>query len=1044
MGLADEAEALAISEALGVARLENAPGDGRAILLAHSEAQATRLAAAALALRPELGAVVLPGWDCLPFDRVSPSRAVMGRRMAALRAMALGATRLVVAGPEAVVQRLPPASFYREITVEAGAPICPEPFRASLERLGYACEEEADRPGDMAWQGEVFDVIPAAGVLGLRIRMTGAGRERTVDAIDRFDPATQRTLGPVSRALIGPASELVFAEGDEMPARVPGLEHRLAELCGPLVSVFDLLPGAHLLLDDQVGERLEMYFAALRDAHDTRTALARATGRGLPAEGLYVSQADWQARDGEVLDWPCTASVPRLRAARDPVAAARKHVGALRKAGMRVGVSGPRLARALRVDCAEIDGWAALLALPAGGIGVLPQGVSTGFATAEACVLADGDVLEPRATRPGQAGLFDHAWRIGDAVVHLDYGLARLDGIETVTAGAPEDRLVLQFAGDARKLVSCREMGRIWRYGAGTEGLHLDRADGTSWGKRRDAVLQSLEETARTLVAQVAARADVPAPALLPPRRPMDRFVAGFGFTPTPDQETAFAEIAADLARPHPMDRLLCGDVGFGKTEAALRAAAAAALSGRQVAVMAPTTVLVRQHLASFRRRFAPLDIEVAGLSRLTPAAERRRVRARLASGELRVVVGTQALASGVEFADLALAIIDEEQRFGAKAKAQLAQMRQGIHALTLSATPIPRTLEGALTGLQAISVLATPPARRQPVRTMVETLDEAVVKAALLREHARGGQSFCVCPRIEDLDRLAGRIAALAPDLSVVTLHGKMKPDALDAALVGFADGHGDVLLSTDIIEAGLDIPRANTILVWDADRFGLAQLHQLRGRVGRGQARGMAWLFTDPSRKPTRGAARRLAALAAHDGLGSGFVVAASDLDQRGAGDLLGEAQAGHAKLLGVELARHLLSQAMARARGETVQDREPDLVASVPAYLPARYIPDAAMRIALHARLSRGTELEGLREELEDRFGPLPDEVASLLELAAQRAACRRLGVTRLEAGPAGAAAEMQGDLPDIDGLKRRKNRLVLPGGTATDLLDRLNSQ
>ncbi len=622
-------------------------------------------------------------------------------------------------------------------------------------------------------------------------------------------------------------------------------------------------------------------------------------------------------------------------------------------------------------------------------------------------------MLPPRHGTADAPGLFDMALRPGDAVIHLDYGMARLDGLETVQAGQAADCLVLGFAGGARKLVPCAEMDRVWRYGAGAEGVRLDRADGSSWRKRQGRVLAALEQTAAGLVAQADARAARRAPAIRPPRRAMERFAAGFPFTPTPDQAQAFADVAADLTKPVPMDRLLCGDVGFGKTEAALRAAAAVALAGRQVAILAPTTVLVRQHLATFRRRLAAVGVEVAAVSRLTRAAEARDIRARLRRGTLRVVIGTQALAGkDTAFAELALVVVDEEQRFGTRAKAALAGLARGVHTLTLSATPIPRTLQGALAGLQSLSVLTTPPARRAPVRTTVLPLDEAVLRAALTREHARGGQSFCVTPRIEDLEALAALLGRLVPELSVVTLHGRMKPEAMDAALMGFAEGQGDVLLATDIIEAGLDIPRANTILVWHADLFGLAQLHQLRGRVGRGRARGMAWLFTDPDAPPGPAAADRLAALAAHDGLGAGFAVAARDLDMRGAGDLLGAEQAGHVKLLGVELARHLLARAMARARGDAADEWRPELVLDLPATIPADYMPDPAARIALHARLSRPGDLRALAEELEDRFGPLPDAVRQLIAQAGLRDLCVRLGVARLEAGPAGVAAEFRG--------------------------------
>ena len=1026
------------SEEAGLTDLPARAGTGKLLLIAHSEAQAARLAASACALVPELSPVLLPGWDCLAYDRASPSRAVMGQRMRALHAISSGRTRLVIASAEAVVQRLPAPERYAAVHLRVGQAASAGALCASLARLGYVAGEEADQPGDVVHQGSVVDVVPADGSAALRIRLDSRNGACVITEIDQFDPATQRSSGNVEEQSVGPASEVVWDQDAPEQERATGLEHDLADLASPLTSVFELLRGAQVLLDPQAGERVEDHLAQIADARATRVALSRATGAAMPADGLYLDRRAWQraTRRATELEWPVAEAVPLLRTGRDRLEAARAYLAAQIEAGQRVGLSGARLARALGKDGILCDGWSALGALPLGTIGLLPDGIARSFATKDVAVLAAADVLPPRQGRASQDGLFDVSLRPGDAVVHLDYGMARLDGLETVTTAHPADHMVLGFADGARKLVDCAEMGRVWRYGSGTEGLCLDRADGGSWARRRDAVLASLEETARTLVAQASARAGVAAPTLRPPKRQMDRFAAGFAFTPTPDQEAAFADIAADLAQPHPMNRLLCGDVGFGKTEAALRAAAAAALSGRQVAVLAPTTVLVRQHVVSFRRRFAALGMEVAALSRLTSAAEARGIYARLADGTLRVVVGTQALTSEkISFADLALVIVDEEQRFGTKAKACLARLQDGVHTLTLTATPIPRTLEGALAGLQTISVLSTPPARRLPVRTTVIPEDEAVVHTALVREHARGGQSFCVCPRIEDLDALAARLEVLVPDLSVVVLHGKMKPDALDAVLVGFSEGHGDVLLSTDIIEAGLDIPRANTILVWHADRFGLAQLHQLRGRVGRGRARGMAWLFTDPATPPGPSAARRLAALSAHDGLGAGFAVAAADLDQRGAGDLLGQDQAGHARLLGVELARHKLAQAMGRLRGETLEDWQPALALDLPAFIPPTYMPDVAARIALHVRLGHAPDPAALTEELEDRFGPMPEEMSNLLAVASLRADCLELGVARLEAGPAAVAASLRAEPGEVDGLERKGCRLLLRVPTST---------
>jgi transcription-repair coupling factor (superfamily II helicase) len=504
------------------------------------------------------------------------------------------------------------------------------------------------------------------------------------------------------------------------------------------------------------------------------------------------------------------------------------------------------------------------------------------------------------------------------------------------------------------------------------------------------------------------------------------------------------------------MNRLVCGDVGFGKTEVALRAVAAAALAGKQVAVVAPTTVLVRQHVQTFRRRFARLGLEVAHLSRLVKPAEAKRVKEGLASGETRIVIGTHALAGkGVAFKELGLLVIDEEQRFGAKQKDKLRALGNDVHVLTMTATPIPRTLEWAMLGLQDVSVIATPPVRRQPIRTFLTPFDPVTVRAALLRERQRGGQSFVVCPRIEDIEPMAARLTELVPELKVVTAHGKLPADEMDAVMVSFADGEGDVLLATNIIESGLDVPRANTMLIWRADRFGLAQLHQLRGRVGRGRARGTAYLLTDPGAKIAKATEQRLRTLEAMDRLGAGFAISGRDLDLRGAGDLLGEEQAGHMKLIGLGLYQHMLRRALATARGEEPEeDWSPAIRLGLDAAIPEEYIPEPELRINLHARLARLSEEDQpdtLAEEIADRFGPLPEPVANLVALAHFRRNARRLGIAKLDAGPEAVAATFrEGEalkavarIQDAgkDGLEWRGDRLIWsrPSGSAEERRD-----
>jgi transcription-repair coupling factor (superfamily II helicase) len=494
------------------------------------------------------------------------------------------------------------------------------------------------------------------------------------------------------------------------------------------------------------------------------------------------------------------------------------------------------------------------------------------------------------------------------------------------------------------------------------------------------------------------------------------------------------------------MDRLVVGDVGYGKTEVALRAAALAALAGRQVAVAAPTTVLVRQHLETFARRFEGTSAKVAGLSRLSSAAEKKAVKAGLADGSIAIVVGTGAVAGkDVAYKNLALVVVDEEQRFGAADKTRLRELGAG-HVLTMSATPIPRTLQNALVGLQQLSVIATPPARRQPIRTTIGTFDPASLRTALLRERSRGGQSFVVVPRIDDMSAMAERIAKAAPELELLQAHGKMPAGEIDDAMVRFARGDGDVLLATNIIEAGLDVPRANTMIVWRADRFGLSQLHQLRGRVGRGSRRGQVLLLTDPDCAIAPRTLARLNTLQAFDRLGAGFAISARDLDMRGAGDLLGETQAGHVKLIGVDLYQHLLGSALRQARGETVERWTPQLNLGLGGVLPESWIPESDLRITLYARLARIEDLpalESFEEELGDRFGELPEPALRLLAIARVRVLARALGIGRIDAGPAGIALTLHHGA-EIDGKAaglEQKNGRWLATGSFEDGAERL---
>jgi transcription-repair coupling factor (superfamily II helicase) len=1029
-------------EPLLAARLTEAAAEAPLILVARSEARAARLHRAARTLAPrDLAIGWLPAWDCLPYDRVSPSAEVMGARMA----LAAGpAPRLLILSVEAATQRLPRPDARDALRLQVGGQAEAAALLRRLAALGHRLDEVVDEPGEAAARGGVVDIFPAVGDRAWRLRL----EEGRIAAIEPYDPATQRSLDEaVPELTVGPASELLLpeAEAEAGLPRPPGLVHFLPAFAAALITPFDLLPGAAVAMDAGAEEARRIRAEDLAEAYRLRLAAPAVPGLPElpPPEALHLDDKAWKAalrgrRVAETGPPSADSALPHFAAERDPDAAFLRHARALLGAGARVAIAGGvgqgarRLAARLagRRAVPVADGWPGLRALPAGSVALLAEAPSAeGFATAEAAVVPLFSVRPaavPAPDAPRVPALAPAALQPGDAVIHLEQGLGALRGVEPVTAGeATTDCLRLDYAEADSLLVPFDELSHLWRYGATAANVTLDRLDGAAWPKRRAEAERRAREEADRLLALLREREAARAPALRPEAEAMRRVAAGFPHEPTPDQAAAIAATLADLARERPMDRLVCGDVGFGKTEVALRAAAAAALAGRQVAIVAPTTVLVRQHLGTFRRRLAPLGLRVEALSRLTPAGEAKAVRAGIADGSVAVAIGTTALAArGVRFRDLGLLVIDEEQRFGAREKAALARLRGAgaLHLLTLTATPIPRTLQSAMIGLRDLSVIATPPVRRQPVRTLRAESEDGLIAAALRREAARGGQTFLVCPRIEDIAPMRARLAAAVPDLTLLVAHGGMKPAEMDDAMLRFAEGEGDVLLATAIVETGLDVPRANTMLVAGADRFGLAQLHQLRGRVGRGRSRGVFWALTEPGRKLAPATERRLRTLSAMDRLGAGFAIAARDLDLRGAGELLGEQQAGHLRAVGVELHAELLGRALAEARGEAPPEQwSPTLALGVDAFIPPDHVPEDALRVELHVRLGRilregdAAALDALEEEAEDRFGEPPEPLASLFALAWLALRCRALGVARLEVGPQAAAARFRGAPP-----------------------------
>ena len=669
----------------------------------------------------------------------------------------------------------------------------------------------------------------------------------------------------------------------------------------------------------------------------------------------------------------------------------------------------------------RVDSFADVLREPRDvtAMAILP--LETGFEAPGLAVIDEQDILGDRLVRKSRGKRGSDvltevsSLSVGDLVVHADHGIGRFVGLATIeAAGEPHDCLEVHYAGGDKLYLPVENIEMLTRYGSDESGVQLDRLGGVAWQTRKARLKQRIRDMAEKLIKVAALRELRQAPVLNPPEGVYDEFSARFPYEETEDQENSIGAVLGDLASGRPMDRLICGDVGFGKTEIALRASLIAVLAGKQVAVVVPTTLLARQHFHTFTERFRGFPVKIAQASRLVSPKERAEVKKGMQSGDIDIVIGTHALlAKGVEFADLGLLIVDEEQHFGVQHKERLKQLREDVHVLTLTATPIPRTLQLALSGVREMSLISTPPVDRLAVRTYVMPFDPVILREALLRERFRGGQTFFVVPRISDLDDAAAFLKEHAPELKVARAHGQMGSRELDQVMNAFYDRQYDVLLSTSIVESGLDIPSANTLIVYRADMFGLAQLYQLRGRVGRSKIRAYAYFNIPADARLTPAAEKRLKVLQSLDTLGAGFVLASHDLDIRGAGNLLGEEQSGHIREVGFELYQSMLEEAVAALKGgegALIEDQwSPRINLGTSVLIPEEYVPDLQVRLGLYRRLS-GVEthdaIEAFAAELIDRFGALPQEVRHLLDIVEIKGLCRQAGIEQIDAGPKGA--------------------------------------
>ncbi len=904
-----------------------------------------------------------------------------------------------------------------------------------------------------------------------------AARERVVlrpmsevpldpDSVARFRTGWRDTFGP--EAAQDPLY-LSISDG----RRHPGVEHVAPLFYDAMETLLDYLPDASVSLDQSADEVLTARLEMIADHYAARRAVPRdgeAPYRALPPNSLYLTRAEWDAmlanrptlsfsgfskpdgargidaggRPGPI--FARTTSGAAAGAANVSVYdQLRGELARWESKGLRLVVtawsrgSRERLLGLLREhgfrDAAPADDWPEVRRRPAGSVSVVTLGLERGFVAAERperlAVVAETDLLGERISRPPRRRkradqFIAEATELaeGDLVVHQDHGIGRYDGLVTLTVhNAPHDCLRLLYDGDDKLFLPVENIDMLSRFGSETQGVGLDKLGGAGWQTRKARMKQRVRDMAGRLIEIAAARRVQEAAVLAPAEGSWDEFVNRFPFAETEDQTRAISDVLEDMASGRPMDRLICGDVGFGKTEVALRAAFVAAMAGSQVAVVVPTTLLARQHFRVFSRRFEGLPVKVAQLSRMVTAKEAAIVRQGIADGSINIVVGTHALlAKGITFSDLGLLIIDEEQHFGVAHKERLKALKADVHVLTLTATPIPRTLQLALTGVREMSLIATPPVDRLAVRTFIMPFDSVVIREALQRERFRGGQVFCVVPRIEDMDKMRERIAAIAPEARLAQAHGRLAPTELERVMTEFGDGKADILLSTNIVESGLDMPAVNTLIIYRADMFGLGQLYQLRGRVGRGKQRGYAYLTWPQNHRLSVAAEKRLTVMQTLDNLGAGFTLASHDLDIRGAGNLLGDEQSGHIREVGIELYQQMLEDAVAELRAgqgrRRAEERDwtPSITLGLPVLIPEDYVRDLPVRLGLYRRigaLTSDAESEAMAAELVDRFGPLPAEVQNLLDVVALKRACREAGVEKLDAGPKGMVLSFRGN-------------------------------
>ncbi|HEU5047931.1 MAG TPA: transcription-repair coupling factor [Rickettsiales bacterium] len=1034
---------------------------------------------------PDVKIITLPAWDCLPYDRASPNAAVLAARIVALSQILAPTKgkRAILTTVNAALQKLPPKTLMQRahFSLKTGAEFSHDALTHFLIENGYRRNAKTMEAGEFAVRGSIIDIIPPGMADGVRLDAFG----NTLESIRLFDPISQLTKDKLNEIMLHPASEVLLNETTIKHFREQyrnafgaitredpiydaisegrgshGMEHLLPLFYESLDTLFDYVPEAKVILGAQARmacrERLELtqeYYAARKNIDNTKHYGA-APYPALPPDALYLNEGGWEsyltAHHALAVTPFVSEGKPGMnyRPARNFAAAKLtgealfddlRHYSASERSRGRSTIiacysqgSRERIATMLHeheLHPLRIDSFNEVKNISGKTIGLAIIALERGFEADTVTLLSEQDLFGERIIRSSQKRkkaenfLSEAAsFMPGELVVHKEHGIGRFEGLITLEVlGAQHDCLKIIYEGDDKLFLPVENIEVISRFGSEEEGAKLDKLGSASWQARKAKLKERITIAAEELLRTAAAREISSAPPFEPPQGLYDEFCARFPYAETEDQAKAIEDILADIASGKPTDRLVCGDVGFGKTEVALRAAFVAACANTergkvQVAVICPTTLLCRQHYHTFSERFSGMPFTIRHMSRLTTAKENKKTLEGLENGSIDIVIGTHALlGKNVKFKNLGMLIIDEEQHFGVAQKEKLKSLRSDIHVITLSATPIPRTLQLALSGVRELSIIATPPVDRLAVRTFVTPFDSVVLREAILREYHRGGRIFYVTPRIKYMAELQTMLREIVPEIRVATANGQMPPAELDDIMNKFYDGSYDLLLSTTIVESGLDIPTANTIIVDRAEMFGLSQLYQLRGRVGRGKTRAYAY-YTLPHRKQlSRAATRRLEVMQTLDSLGAGFTLASHDMDIRGFGNLVGEEQSGHVREVGIELYQQMLEEAVAGAKAQRKGEKpaasdewSPQINLGMTVLIPEAYVQDLEMRLGLYRRaasLATEEEIHAFAAELIDRFGKLPREVEHLLAVMRIKQLCRKAGIERIDAGPKG---------------------------------------